>query len=85
MLDLMCIECGAVRPGLRLRMRRQGPHPLEPVRSISILAGFFQQLQLVDSSVEATRVFWRTRAGASEEEALDPRPFSDVLFERQDV
>lgn len=39
--------------------------------------------QLVDSTVETTRVFWRTKFfNATSAEAADPRPFAVVLAER---
>jgi hypothetical protein len=39
--------------------------------------------QLVDSSVETTRVFWRIKyLDATDEEARDPRAFEEVLRER---
>lgn len=37
----------------------------------------------VDSTIETTRIFWRERAGASAEEARDPRPFTEVLRDRK--
>lgn len=39
--------------------------------------------QLVDSTLESTRLFWRAKMGATDQEARDPRPFCDVLAERQ--
>lgn len=38
--------------------------------------------QLVDSTLATTREFWRTKYGATPEEAADPRPFAEVLAER---
>lgn len=38
---------------------------------------------LVDSTVLTTRIYWRvTYYGATDAEARDPRPWSDVLAER---
>lgn len=40
--------------------------------------------QLVDSELESTRVFWRKKYfDATDEEAADPRPFIEVLGERE--
>lgn len=36
-------------------------------------------LQLVDSTVEPTRRFWRRRWGFSDEVVSDPRPMKDIL------
>lgn len=42
--------------------------------------------QLVDSELESTRVFWRMKyGGASEAQALDPRPFSEVVANPQEA
>jgi hypothetical protein len=42
-----------------------------------------QTTQMVDSSLESTRVFWRQKYfNATEAEARDPRPFAQVLAER---
>ncbi|WP_156459686.1 hypothetical protein [Brevundimonas sp. Root1279] len=38
--------------------------------------------QLVDSSLETTRLYWRKKSGATPLEAADPRPFAVVLAER---
>ena len=39
-----------------------------------------QLKQMVDSSLETTRVFWRQKYfNATEAEAFDPRPFAVVL------
>gem|GEM_PF-6578543 len=39
--------------------------------------------QLVDSPVQTTRVFWRTKFfNATSAEAADPRPFAVVFAER---
>ena len=38
--------------------------------------------QLVDSNLASTREFWRIKIGCTESEALDPRPFNDVIYER---
>lgn len=37
----------------------------------------------VDSTIETTRIFWREKAGASADEARDPRPFDEVLRNRR--
>lgn len=37
----------------------------------------------VDSTNETTRIFWREKAGASADEARDPRPFAEVIRTRQ--
>lgn len=40
-------------------------------------------LQLVDSSLETTRLYWRREFfDATEAEAADPRPFAQVLADR---
>jgi hypothetical protein len=36
----------------------------------------------VDSRLESTRVYWRLKLGASQAEAVDPRPFADVIKTR---
>ena len=36
-----------------------------------------------DSADDAARRYWRRRAGATDEEARDPRPFKDVLADRR--
>jgi hypothetical protein len=39
--------------------------------------------QMLDSSLETTRVYWRqTFFNATEAEAHDPRPFAEILAER---
>lgn len=44
----------------------------------------FQLMQLPDSALLETRVFWRTKFfNATEAEANDPRPFAEVLKERE--
>ena len=48
------------------------------------LALALYQSQLVDSTLESTRVFWRARAGASETQQLDPRPFAVVLADQKE-
>jgi hypothetical protein len=46
-------------------------------------AFMLQLLQLVDSSLESTRRFWRAKFfHATEAEQIDPRPLSEVLAER---
>jgi hypothetical protein len=38
----------------------------------------------VDSRLETTRVFWRTNCfGATPDEAVDPRPWADVMEQRR--
>ena len=59
----------------------------EPFDSCGILEGLMivMERQLVDSTLESTRVFWRKEFfGATEEEARDPRPFAEVLRDRQE-
>lgn len=53
--------------------------PLKPIiaRHAARMSG-----QLVDSTLETTRVYWRERAGATPAEARDPRPFAVVVAER---
>ena len=44
----------------------------------------FMAMQLVDSALATTREFWRTKYfGATEAEANDPRPWSELMAERQ--
>jgi len=38
--------------------------------------------QCVDADIESTRVYWRLKLGASQAEAVDPRPFVDVIKAR---
>ena len=39
---------------------------------------------MIDSRLATTRVFWRKKYyDATDEEANDPRPFSDVLADRE--
>jgi len=39
--------------------------------------------QMLDSSLETPRVYWRQKFfGATEAEAHDPRPFAEVVAER---
>lgn len=52
------------------------------LRALTTAAAVLQQVQLVDSTLETTRVFWRARAGATEAEQLDPRPFLAVMADR---
>ena len=41
-------------------------------------------VQLVDSALASTREFWRARYfAATPEDAADPRPFADVLADRE--
>jgi hypothetical protein len=38
----------------------------------------------VDSRLETTRVFWRTKCfGATPDEAADPRPWAEVMEQRR--
>lgn len=40
-------------------------------------------VQMVDSTLETTRIYWReTYFAATPEEARDPRPFAEVVAER---
>jgi hypothetical protein len=40
--------------------------------------------QMPDSSLETTRVFWRKKYwNATDKEAYDPRPWKEVLSERE--
>ena len=39
---------------------------------------------LFDHNDRAERLYWRRRAGATDEEARDPRPFKEVLEDRRD-
>lgn len=52
------------------------------LRPLIQAAAALQQVQLVDSTLESTRVFWRARVGATEAEQLDPRPFLAVIAAR---
>ena len=38
----------------------------------------------VDSRLESTRVYWRLKLGGSQAEAVDPRPFADVIKTRHE-
>lgn len=47
------------------------------------LAFLLQLEQLVDSAIPSTREFWRHKYfNATDQEAKDPRPFVEVLKER---
>lgn len=49
------------------------------------LAFLIQLEQLVDSALPSTREFWRRKYfNATDQEASDPRPFIEVLKERED-
>lgn len=44
----------------------------------------YMACQMVDSHVETTRIYWRTKYfNCTHEEARDPRPFEQVLEERE--
>lgn len=43
----------------------------------------FMARQLVDSSLSSTREFWRKTMGATDAEAVDPRPFAVALSSHQ--
>ena len=48
------------------------------------LAFLIQLEQLVDSALPSTREFWRRKYfNATDQEATDPRPFIEVLKERE--
>lgn len=56
------------------------PTELEPTETKPRLLGGMAG-QLVNSALETTRVFWRTKLGLSEEIINDPRPIKLIIKE----
>lgn len=44
----------------------------------------FMALQLVDSSIGTTRVFWRRKVGLPEDVVNDPRPLAEIAASRKE-
>jgi len=76
--QLLCVECGAIRPTLRLPVVQTNPveQTLGPLVGLSL--SLFAT-QLPDSALETTRVFWRKKFGATDDQAYDPRPWMEVI------
>ena len=56
----------------------------DPYDTYGLIGGhaYVMAHQMIDSTLETTRVFWRKKFfGATDEQAKDPRPFAEVLAE----